>query len=198
VEGGDDIPDNVIRIETEDGSGEYIEIVLSEEADEQDLLDKVGDIALDIAQGAGELALAAISKGRYRPKPKTLKKTTQTIKKSKYATKQEVINVIENKYGLKTSNQLNKAGYKEFKNSKNVYWAKDSKQIKQIWEDITEGAEELKDIEKDKLGGSIKRRKLSDGTIIKLRQKSKSGGSAIEIEKESTDQIKIHSIKDKK
>uniref|UniRef100_UPI001FFBEDFA hypothetical protein n=1 Tax=Helicobacter pullorum TaxID=35818 RepID=UPI001FFBEDFA len=196
--GGDDIPDNVIRIETEDGSGEYIEIVLSEEADEQDLLDKVGDIALDIAQGAGELALAAISKGRYRPKPKTPKKTTQTIKKSKYATKQEVINVIENKYGLKTSNQLNKAGYKEFKNSKNVYWAKDSKQIKQIWEDITEGAEELKDIEKDKLGGSIKRRKLSDGTIIKLRQKSKSGGSAIEIEKESTDQIKIHSIKDKK
>ena len=56
----------------------------------------------------------------------------------------------------------------------------------------------MQDIEKDKLGGSIKRRKLSDGTIIKLRQKSKSGGSAIEIEKESTDQIKIHSIKDKK
>ena len=109
-----------------------------------------------------------------------------------------MINVIENKYGLKTSNQLNKAGYKEFKNSKNVYWARDSKQIREIWDDITEGAEELQDIEKDKLGGSIKRRKLSDGTVIKLRQKSKSGGSAIEIEKESTDQIKIHSIKDKK
>ena len=63
---------------------------------------------------------------------------------------------------------------------------------------LQKGAEELQDIEKDKLGGSIKRRKLSDGTVIKLRQKSKSGGSAIEIEKESTDQIKIHSIKDKK
>lgn len=97
-----------------------------------------------------------------------------------------------------SSAELNRAGHKKFPENEKVFIAKDSKQIKQIWEDITEGAEELKDIEKDKLGGSIKRRKLSDGTIIKLRQKSKSGGSAIEIEKESTDQIKIHSIKDKK
>lgn len=56
----------------------------------------------------------------------------------------------------------------------------------------------LQGVDKDKLGGTIKMRKLHDGTIIKLRQKSKSGGSAIEIEKESTDQMKIHSIKDKK
>ncbi|MDY5950053.1 MAG: hypothetical protein SPJ16_02505 [Helicobacter sp.] len=109
-----------------------------------------------------------------------------------------MINVIENKYGLKTSNQLNKADHKEFKNTKNVYWARDNKHIKEIWDDITEGTEVLEGVDKDKLGGTIKMRKLNDGTIIKLRQKSKSGGSAIEIEKESTDQIKIHSIKDKK
>ena len=178
VEGGDDIPDNVIRIETEDGSGEYIEIVLPEEADEQDLLDKVGDIALDIAQGAGELALAAISKGRYRPKPKTPKKTIQTIKKSKYATKQEVINVIENKYGLKKRNPNNKS------EKGTAYLAKDNKQIKEIWEDITEGAEILEEKPDRKGGYMIKRRKLQDGTIIQLRKKSRSEGSTIEIIKD--------------
>ncbi|WP_233714377.1 hypothetical protein [Helicobacter trogontum] len=114
--------------------------------------------------------------------------------KSKYATKQEVINVIENKYGLKTSNQLNKAGHKEFKNTKNVYWARDSKQIKEIWDDITEGAEVLQDAGPDSYGDMIKRRKLSDGTIIQLRKKSNSGGSTIEIDSK----MKIHSIKDKK
>ena len=178
VEGGDDIPDNVIRIETEDGSGEYIEIVLPEEADEQDLLDKVGDIALDIAQGAGELALAAISKGRYRPKPKTPKKTIQTIKKSKYATKQEVINVIENKYGLKKRNPNNKS------EKGTAYLAKNNKQIKEIWEDITEGAEILEEKPDRKGGYMIKRRKLQDGTIIQLRKKSRSEGSTIEIIKD--------------
>ena len=39
VEGGDDIPDNVIRIETEDGSGEYIEI----EFDENDTLKDINN-----------------------------------------------------------------------------------------------------------------------------------------------------------
>ena len=179
--GGYDISDNVIRIETEDGSGEYIEIVLPKEADEQDLLDKVGDIALDIAQGAGELALAAISKGRYRPKPKTPKKTIQTIKKSKYATKQEVINTLKNKYGLKTSQELNDMGYKQFPPNKTVFMAKDNKQIKEIWEDITEGAEILEDKSDSKGQYMIKMRRLSDGTILKLRKTSDFKGSTIEI-----------------
>ena len=38
----------------------------------------------------------------------------------------------------------------------------------------------------------IKRRKLSDGTIIQLRKKSKSEGSTIEINKKPDNQIKIH------
>ena len=250
VEGGYDISDNVIRIETEDGSGEYIEIEFDEndnlkyinnDDELNDLLHQAKDILYELSPlSSMESAYDNLTAGEYKdalidtitilPMAKVFKAKTIANKieniiskdkrkedvrihtntnknsntnagkkiKSKYATKQEVINVIENKYGLKTSNQLNKAGYKEFKNSKNIYWARDSKQIREIWDDITEGAEELQDIEKDKLGGSIKRRKLSDGTVIKLRQKSKSGGSAIEIEKESTDQIKIHSIKDKK
>ncbi|WP_104718010.1 hypothetical protein, partial [Helicobacter trogontum] len=82
----------------------------------------------------------------------------------------------------------NKAGHKEFKNTKNVYWARDSKQIKEIWDDITEGAEVLQDAGPDSYGDMIKRRKLSDGTIIQLRKKSNSGGSTIEIDSK----MKIH------
>lgn len=202
VEGGDDIPDNVIRIETEDGSGEYIEIEFDEndnlkdinnDDELNDLLHQAKDILYELSPlSSMESAYDNLTAGEYKdalidtitilPMAKVFKAKTIANKieniiskdkrkedvrihtntnknsntnagkkiKSKYATKQEVINVIENKYGLKTSNQLNKAGYKEFKNSKNIYWARDSKQIREIWDDITEGAEELQDIEKDK------------------------------------------------
>ena len=199
VEGGDDIPDNVIRIETEDGSGEYIEIEFDEndnlkdinnDDELNDLLHQAKDILYELSPlSSMESAYDNLTAGEYKDalidtitilpmakvfKAKTIankigniiskdkRKTDVRIQadkntnanvntnknsntnagkkiKSKYATKQEVINVIENKYGLKTSNQLNKAGYKEFKNSKNVYWARDSKQIREIWDDITEG-----------------------------------------------------------
>ena len=254
VEGGDDIPDNVIRIETEDGSGEYIEIEFDEndnlkdinnDDELNDLLHQAKDILYELSPlSSMESAYDNLTAGEYKDalidtitilpmakvfKAKTIankigniiskdkRKTDVRIQadkntnanvntnknsntnagkkiKSKYATKQEVINVIENKYGLKTSNQLNKAGYKEFKNSKNVYWARDSKQIREIWDDITEGAEVLQDAGPDSYGYMIKRRKLSDGTIIQLRKKSDSGGSTIEINSKT----KIHNIKDKK
>ncbi|TLD79345.1 hypothetical protein LS81_010660 [Helicobacter trogontum] len=71
---------------------------------------------------------------------------------------------------------------------------KDNKQIREIWDDITEGAEILEEKLDRKGGTMIKRRRLSDGTIIQLRKKSNSGGSTIEIDSK----IKIHSIKDKK
>ncbi len=49
---------------------------------------------------------------------------------------------------------------------------KDNKQIKEIWDDIIEGAEILEE-KLDKKGEyMIKRRRLSDGTIIQLRKKS--------------------------
>ena len=111
--------------------------------------------------------------------------------KSKYATKQEVINVIENKYGLKTSNQLNKAGYKGIGSNSNVYWARDSKQIKEIWDDITEGAEILEDRINPKTGERIAMRKLSDGTILRLRKTSRTGGSAIDIGRKKPNNV-IH------
>ena len=55
---------------------------------------------------------------------------------------------------------------------------KDNKQIKKIWNDITEGAEILQDAGPGSYGDMIKRRKLSDGTIIQLRKKSSGGAKA--------------------
>ncbi|MCW1332839.1 hypothetical protein AAID95_04355 [Campylobacter coli] len=41
-------------------------------------------------------------------------------------------------------------------------------------------------------------RKLDDETIIKLRRKSKSGGSAVEIDKKPEAQVKIHNTRNLK
>lgn len=79
---------------------------------------------------------------------------------------------------------MNRAGHKKFPENEKVFIAKDNKQIKEIWEDITEGAEILDDRPDRKGGYMIKRRKLSDGTIIQLRKKSRSEGSTIEIIKD--------------
>ena len=102
-----------------------------------------------------------------------------------------MINVIENKYGLKTSNQLNKAGHKGIGSNSNVYWAKDNKQIKEIWDDIIEGAEILEDRINPKTGERIPMRKLSDGTILRLRKTSRTGGSAIDIGRKKPNNV-IH------
>lgn len=176
-----EIPPNVIRIETEDNSGEYIEIILPEETQSNNSIPKDDSLFNQAEQFALDVGLSILLRGKYKPKPKTPKKTTQTIKKSKYATKQEVINTLRNKYGLKTSKEWHDMGYKQFDANKTVYLAKDNKQIKQIWEDIIEGAEELKDAINTKTGEKIPMRKLSDGTILKLRRVSDSGGSAIDI-----------------
>ena len=251
VEGGDDIPDNVIRIETEDGSGEYIEIEFDEndnlkdinnDDELNDLLHQAKDILYELSPlSSMESAYDNLTAGEYKdalidtitilPMAKVFKAKTIANKieniiskdknkkdvrikadknananviqiknsntnagkkiKSKYATKQEVINVIENKYGLKTSNQLNKAGHKGIGSNSNVYWAKDNKQIKEIWDDIIEGAEILEDRINPKTGERIPMRKLSDGTILRLRKTSRTGGSAIDIGRKKPNNV-IH------
>lgn len=208
---------NVIRIETEDDSGDYIEIILPDDTgnnvDDNDdelntLLNEAKDILYEISPlssvqsdydnlKASEYKEALLDAITILPIAKVLKakKTADKINKiiskdkskkdvrikgkgkSKYATRQEVIEAIKKKYELKNSNELKKEGHKGLKNSKNVYWAKDSKKIKEIWEDITERAEVLKD-KIDGYGNILQRRKLSDGTIIQLRKKSSGGTKA--------------------
>ena len=224
VEFEESIPPNIIRIETEDGSGEYIEIEFDENDtlkdinnnnnELNDLLHQAKDILYELSPaGSAQSAYDNFTAGEYKdalfdaitilPMAKAFKAKTIANKikniiskdkrkedirihpntnknsntnagkkiKSKYATKQEVINVIENKYGLK------KEGYK------NVYMAKDNKHIKEIWDDIIEGAEVLED-KIDGYGDILKRRKLSDGTIIQLRKKSSGGAKAKKMGKE--------------
>lgn len=235
VEFEESIPPNVIRIETQDNSGEYIEIEFDENDtlkdinnnnnELNDLLHQAKDILYELSPASSaQSAYNNFTADNYKdalfdaitilPMAKAFKAKTIANKikniiskdkrkedvrihtntnknsntnagkkiKSKYATKQEVINVIENKYGLKKANPNNKSGKGE------AYLAKDNKQIKEIWDDITEGAEVLQDAGPDSYGDMIKRRRLSDGTIIQLRKKSNSGGSTIEIDSK----MKIH------
>ncbi|EKJ5775028.1 hypothetical protein PJP90_001854 [Campylobacter coli] len=194
------IPENVIRIQTQDGSGEFIEIIFDELKEWEKsssgaikpLFTPLEGIVEDISnslENVGIIGDALAMLGAVK-NPKNAKNIIK--KKSKYATKQEVIEVLKNKYNLKTSKELGLG------RSKNVFWAKDNKQIKEIWDEITDGADILKDINQDKLGGTIKMGKLDDETVIKLRQKSKSGGSAVEIDKKPEAQVKIHNARNLK
>lgn len=177
------IPDNVIRIQTQDGSGEFIEIIFDEFKEWEKsssgaikpLFTPLEGIVEDISNSLENVSIIgdALAMLGAVKNPKNAKNIIK--KKSKYATKQEVIEVLKNKYNLKTSKELGLG------RSKNVFWVKDNKQIKEIWEEITDGADILKDINQDKLGGTIKMRKLDDQTIIQYKKASKSGGETIEV-----------------
>ncbi|AJD01788.1 hypothetical protein [Campylobacter lari] len=178
------ILDNVIRIQTQDGSGEFIEIIFDEFKEWEKsssgaiepLFTPLEGIVEDIPNSLENIGIASDSLAMFGAvkNPKNVKNIIK--KKSKYATKQEVIEVLRNKYNLKTSKELNKMGYKQFIENNNVYIVKDNKQIKEIWEDIAKDTTILPDV-----GNGIKMRKLDDGTIIRLRKTSDSGGSAIDI-----------------
>ncbi|MDP8494130.1 hypothetical protein [Campylobacter coli] len=177
------IPDNVIRIQTQDGSGEFIEIIFDEFKEWEKsssgaikpLFTPLEGIVEDISNSLENVSIIgdALAMLGAVKNPKNAKNIIK--KKSKYATKQEVIEVLKNKYNLKTSKELGLG------RSKNVFWVKDNKQIKEIWEEIADGADILKDINQDKLGGTIKMRKLDDQTIIQYKKASKSGGETIEV-----------------
>ena len=77
IEGEDDIPDNVIRIETEDGSGEYIEIEFDEndnlkdinnnDDELNDLLHQAKDILYELSPfSSAELAYNNFTAGEYK------------------------------------------------------------------------------------------------------------------------------------
>ena len=86
---------------------------------------------------------------------------------------------------------MNRAGHKKFPENEKAFIAKDNKQIKEIWEDITEGAEILEDRINPKTRERIPMRKLSDGTILRLRKTSRTGGSAIDIGRKKPNNV-IH------
>ena len=170
--------DEIIRIEAEDGSEEYIEIIFPK--DNKDWKDTV----IDIGKAAGEYALdritdlATIKKGGRLGRLGKIANFTDNAKK--VLTKKDVLDIIKNKYGLKKENSKGK--------DQNTYIAKDNQQIKEIWEDISKDAKEIEN-KIDSFNHPIIRRELDDGTEIQLRKQSRTGGSTIEIDKSKT---KIH------
>ncbi len=170
--------DKIIRIEAEDGSEECIEIIFPKE--NKDWKDTVIDIGKDIGEYLLDRVtdLAAIKKGGRLGK--LGKVANLTNKSKKVLTKQDVLDVIRNKYGLKKE----KIG----KHGKNAYIAKDNKQIKEIWQDISKDADPIHG-RIDNYGYPIQSKRLEDVTEIQLRKQSGSGGSTIEIDK---NKIKIH------
>ncbi|HFN3421358.1 TPA: hypothetical protein ACIKZX_001766, partial [Campylobacter jejuni] len=134
------IPDNVIRIQTQDGGGEFIEIVFDDLEEWRNkssgaikpLFTPLEGIVEDISNSLENVSIIgdALAMLGAVKNPKNAKNIIK--KKSKYATKKEVIEVLKNKYNLKTSKELNKMGYKQFIENNNVYIVKDNKQIKEI------------------------------------------------------------------
>ena len=170
--------DEIIRIEAEDGSEEYIEIIFPKDNKNWK------DTAIDIGKATGEYFLdritdlAAIKKGGRLGKLGKVANFTNNAKK--VLTKQDVLDIIKNKYGLKKE----KIG----SHGKNAYIARDNKQIKEIWQDISKDADPIHG-RIDNYGYPIQSKRLEDGTEIQLRKQSGSGGSTIEIDKNN---IKIH------
>ena len=87
--------------------------------------------------------------------------------------------------------RVEQSGSKKFPENEKAFIAKDNKQIKEIWEDITEGAEILEDRINPKTRERIPMRKLSDGTILRLMKTSRTGGSAIDIGRKKPNNV-IH------
>ncbi|WP_199770043.1 hypothetical protein, partial [Helicobacter pullorum] len=103
VEGGDDIPDNVIRIETEDGSGEYIEIEFDEndnlkdinnDDELNDLLHQAKDILYELSPlSSMESAYDNLTAGEYKD---ALIDTITILPMAKVFKAKTVANKIEN------------------------------------------------------------------------------------------------------
>ncbi|AJD01823.1 hypothetical protein [Campylobacter lari] len=206
------ILDNVIRIQTQDGSGEFIEIIFDEFKEWEKsssgaiepLFTPLEGIVEDIPNSLENIGIASDSLAMFGAvkNPKNAKNIIK--KKSKYATKQEVIEVLKSKYNLKTSKEL------RLGRSENVFWAKDNKQIKEVANDLLENAQYLHKIKttidiKDKKTGKIIRQEpieinvylLEDKmTKVQIRSNSQSGGDTIDIIHNLESKTKIHNLRD--
>ena len=120
----------------------------------------------------------------------------QNTKEAAMALKQKTERELMERYGLKTYKDLKREGYQNVGRSKNILWARDSKQIREIGRDLIKYARYIgKD--KGKVGGNVDTYLTKDKKIkINLRDESKSGGKTTELmfhEKENI-KTKIHSI----
>ena len=107
--------------------------------------------------------------------------TTGDIVKNKITSKETILEIF-NTVGIKSIG----------KGSKGVRLVKDNNELNLVWDKLTKDAKDIKPVlANDKT--IIIRKELDDGTIIKYRPTSKSGGATIEIEPVNGGVRKIHS-----
>ena len=187
----DDIPDNVIRIETEDNSGEYIEIEFGKSAEEiereieeedktrQELEEFLGYPSDSIADASDSIShyqalmgnevktdIDNIALPRFMPRFNRPKGSKRLHKKNPPKTPEYAKN---QKDVMRIVRELPKQGYRL------VWKARDFEHLKQIWKRLTKYAKKIEPRNDKKYGERIDRTQLKDKTEINFRQKSKSG-----------------------
>ncbi|WP_301185595.1 hypothetical protein, partial [Helicobacter rodentium] len=151
-----ELPPNIIRIETLDESEEFIEIVLPPtfHIDDQPLMDVSTLFIPPALKGVGSTI-------------KGIKGAGNAGKGAKFArslTRQEVLEVVD---------RLPR-NPKEFRRK----LVNSKKELDELWEKLTKNAKELEPKTDKRYGLPIYRRELDDGTIIQYKKASTSRGSA--------------------
>lgn len=194
VEFEESIPPNVIRIETEDGSGEYIEIILPEEmkanSDEYSIRLAYNEhIPQDstIRSDVDNNTLAMAARILLRNSPKTKKSNTpnkSTSVKPKSLSRQEVLEIVDKlPMGLKSNGEANPR----------IRLVKSQKELDELWERLTKNTKELQNGTDTRHGKPMYQRMLDDGTRINYRVDSKTGNSTIDINSRNPKtNIRIH------
>ena len=156
-----EIPPNTIRIETQDNSGDFIEIILPEES----MLDN----AINIADKVGIIPLPAF---KFFKLPKYARSAYRLAKsKSRSLTREEVLEIVDRLEKNVSDSRRRIVSSK--------------KELDKLWERLTKNAKELEPKADIKFGKPIYRRELNDRTIIQYKKDSKSGGETIEINSQS-------------
>ena len=169
VERGDDIPDNVIRIETEDGSGEYIEIEFDEndnlkdinnDDELNDLLHQAKDILYELSPlSSAQSAYDNLTAGEYKD---ALIDTITILPMAKVFKAKTIANKIENiisKDKRKTDVRIAKPKPKSLSrqevlgiinglekgSTKNTRLVNTKKELDELWERLTKNATKIEE-----------------------------------------------------
>ncbi|MCX2683888.1 hypothetical protein OQH60_08470, partial [Campylobacter sp. MIT 21-1685] len=165
-----ELPPNVIRIETLDESEEYIEIILPPTLQIDDPpLEDMSAMFIPALRGIGSAIKGIKELGRS-------------------LTTEEVLGIV---------NKLEKVINRKDKDT-GIRLVKSKKELDELWGRLTKNAKELKDGTDKRHGKPIYKRQLDDGTNINYRVDSKTRGETIDVNSRNPKvNVKIHIDKGK-
>ncbi|HEB9286346.1 TPA: hypothetical protein RZK15_001806 [Campylobacter coli] len=167
------IPDNVIRIQTQDGSGEFIEIVFDEFKEWEKsssgaikpLFTPLEGIVEDISNSLENVSIIGDTLAMLGAVKNP--KNAKNIIKKKSLTRDEVLQIVD-KLPKNVRDKCRRI-------------VENKEELDKLWKKLTKNSKELENKVDKKYGQSIYMRKLDDQTIIQYKKASKSGGETIEI-----------------